>query len=77
MIYILLINLFIGYLTLFIAFLMVINNCPVRQPSDWALENFSMFPNEKSIIKFLESQEPLGKDFEKVIHQNLWDLYES
>jgi len=25
----------------------------------------------------LASQEPLGSDFEEILHKNLWDLYES
>jgi len=27
--------------------------------------------------QLLSHQEPLGDDFEKILHQNLWDLYES
>lgn len=27
--------------------------------------------------QLLENQEPLGQDFEQVLHDNLWDLYES
>lgn len=27
--------------------------------------------------QLLAHQEPLGDDFEKILHQNLWDLYES
>ena len=27
--------------------------------------------------KLLSNQEPLGADFEKVLYDNLWDLYES
>jgi len=27
--------------------------------------------------QLLAHQEPLGDDFERVLHQNLWDLYES
>ncbi len=26
--------------------------------------------------KFVEKQEPLGKEFEKVLNDNLWELYE-
>jgi hypothetical protein len=25
--------------------------------------------------KLLANQEPLGKEFERVLHENLWDLY--
>ena len=36
---------------------------------------------EKSVGKFyarlLANQEPLGAEFEAVLHKNLWDLYES
>jgi hypothetical protein len=27
------------------------------------------------ISEFKKDQEPLGKEFEKVLHDNLWDLY--
>lgn len=27
------------------------------------------------IQKLVENQEPLGQEFEKVLHDNLWDLY--
>ncbi len=27
--------------------------------------------------QLLENQEPLGQEFEQVLHNNLWDLYES
>jgi hypothetical protein len=27
--------------------------------------------------RLLENQEPLGMEFESVLHENLWDLYES
>jgi len=26
--------------------------------------------------QLVESQEPLGQEFERVLHENLWDLYE-
>ena len=29
------------------------------------------------LSKLLSKQEPLGKDFEKVLYDNLWDLYKS
>ena len=36
---------------------------------------------EKSVGRFyarlLANQEPLGAEFEAVLHKNLWDLYES
>lgn len=36
---------------------------------------------EKEVSRFyarlLERQQPLGEEFEKVLHENLWDLYES
>lgn len=36
---------------------------------------------ESELKKFyknlLENQEPLGYEFEKVLHDNLWDLYET
>lgn len=31
----------------------------------------------KFYAKLLSNQEPLGADFEKVLYDNLWDLYES
>jgi hypothetical protein len=36
---------------------------------------------EQAVGNFYEQllvhQEPLGDDFERILHQNLWDLYES
>lgn len=32
---------------------------------------------EEFISKLLKSQQPLGKKFEEVLFNNLWDLYES
>ena len=29
------------------------------------------------ILNFINSQEKLGAEFEKVLYDNLWDLYES
>lgn len=38
-------------------------------------------PFNQKIVGFysylLTNQEPLGEEFEKVLHENLWDLYES
>lgn len=31
---------------------------------------------EMLLKKFLEDQEPLGEEFEKVLNDNLWNLYE-
>ena len=28
-------------------------------------------------LKLLESQEPLGEEFQKILDENLWDLYVS
>jgi hypothetical protein len=74
------INLFIGYLTLLIVFIMVITDCHTPAPSDWFYENFSISENQEIhsfYSKLLKNQEPLGKEFEKVIYENLWDLYEN
>ncbi len=74
----LLINLGIGYLLLFIAFITVIINSHHSTNSDWFLENFAISESElKDIHSFYHAQEPLGQDFQKVIHENLWHLYES
>lgn len=78
---ILLIHLFIGYITLFIAFIMVVTECSSQSRSDWFLENFST-PKEVRTVeckltKLLEGQESLGYEFEKVLFENLWDLYEA
>lgn len=32
--------------------------------------------NNFDVVRFVESQEPLGPEFEKVLHDNLWELYE-
>ncbi|MCB1782205.1 MAG: hypothetical protein KDJ34_19365 [Candidatus Competibacteraceae bacterium] len=55
--------------------------------SDQYSSNFSIDKSttenifERSIgdfyAKLLANQEPLGSDFEEVLHNNLWDLYES
>lgn len=29
-----------------------------------------------NLEEFVKTQEPLGGEFEKVLHDNLWDLYE-
>ena len=38
-------------------------------------------PFEEDLTKFysilLENQQPLGNDFEKILYDNLWDLYQS
>ena len=43
--------------------------------------DFSPPPFEQVVVNFyaklLAAQEPLGEKFEKVLHDNLWDLYES
>lgn len=72
----------LGYLTLFVAFItLLIDRHPISN-SEWFTENFS-FQEHATVseasfyTKLLLSQEPLGEEFEKVIHQNLWDLYES
>lgn len=31
---------------------------------------------DEFFLKLLELQEPLGAEFEKVLHDNLWELYE-
>jgi hypothetical protein len=31
---------------------------------------------EKLFQALLEAQEPLGEEFEKVLYENLWELYE-
>lgn len=76
----------IAYMLLFIGFVMIITRSHTIEENDWFTENFSMTPEpapkECKIIngfysKLIHEQESLGKDFEKVIHQNLWDLYES
>ena len=42
---------------------------------------FIIDPLERAVTDFyaklLNNQEPLGAEFEVVLHQNLWDLYES
>ena len=83
---ILLINLFIGYLTLFIVFIVVILDHRAASNSEWFLENFSLPVEPKAresktlhlfYSKLLADQEALGKDFEKVLDENRWNLYES
>ena len=29
------------------------------------------------LMDFIKTQEPLGSRFEKILHENLWELYES
>lgn len=75
------INLFIGYLTLLIAFIVVVAD-KTHKNSDWFLENFAISESElkalhSTYIQLASHQEPLGHDFEKVIHENRWNLYES
>lgn len=76
----------IAYTLLIIGFIMIITQSHTASESEWFAENFSMNPEsqpkECKIIngfysKLLREQEALGAEFEKVIHQNLWDLYES
>jgi len=31
---------------------------------------------DETIANFIKKQEPLGEEFEKVLHDNLWELYE-
>jgi hypothetical protein len=38
-------------------------------------DNFSLEVSN-FYTKLLASQEPLGEKFEKILHENLWDLYE-
>jgi len=50
--------------------------------SNFSIENITTENTfEKSIgdfyAKLLASQEPLGSDFEEILHKNLWDLYET
>jgi len=77
---ILFIKLFIGYLILLIAFIMVVTNYHTPDASEWFYENFSIYENQEThsfYSKLLKSQEPLGKEFEEVIYESLWDLYEN
>ena len=30
---------------------------------------------EEFYLRLLESQEPLGEEFEKILYENIWDLY--
>jgi hypothetical protein len=60
--------------------MMVVTECSSQARSDWFLENFSM-PKEVrtvecKVTKLLEGQESIGYEFEKVLFENLWDLYE-
>lgn len=78
---VLLLNLVGGYVTLFIAFALVVTECSAHKSSDWFLENFesqhSVSPEECKIRKLMQSQESLGHEFEKVIFENLLDLSET
>lgn len=76
----------IAYILLFIGFIMIITQSHTIAEHDWFTENFSMEPEpqpkECRIIhgfysKLMREQQSLGKEFERVIHQNLWELYES
>jgi hypothetical protein len=33
--------------------------------------------NNFDVVQFVNSQEPLDPEFEQILHDNLWDLYES
>jgi len=75
-----------AYMLLIIGFIMIIMQSHTASESEWFSENFSMNPEpppkECKIIngfysKLLNEQESLGQEFERVVHQNLWDLYES
>ena len=77
----LLINLFLGYLTLLIVLMVVIVDT-THKNSDWFLENFVVSESELKALKgtytqLATRQEPLGHDFEKVLHENRCNLYES
>jgi len=42
-----------------------------------ALELFILHIEKEGFgIDLLKNQQPLGKEFEDVLHDNLWDLYE-
>lgn len=78
-----LIYIVIAYLTLFIAFIIVLMDChSPTENSDWFLENFVISESELNALhhayaQLAADQEPLGHDFEKVLHENRWNLYES
>lgn len=85
---ILLIGILIGYLTLFIAFIVVFvdSHRDSNSDSDWYLENFQISIEPKTsetktlnhfYSKLLQDQQTLGQEFEKVLNENLWHLYES
>ena len=50
------------------------DECPICAATQRAKE----LDNELNIFfrKLVESQQPLGEEFSKVLHENAWELYE-
>lgn len=76
----------IAYILLFIGFIVIIKQSEKVSESEWVTENFSITPEPQPkechaihgfYSKLLREKQSLGKEFEKVINQNLWNLYES
>lgn len=72
----------VAYMGLFVAFMMVVTDRGCHAPSDWILENFCPEAKINASLnhfyaKLWDDQEQLEADFQKVIDQNLWNLYES